>query len=200
MPEYVSEALSLFAESHETMKKRSSEKSNLAGISGDHEDPNVIAFGVGRKHKEADLPRVIGLWSPDNLLSVSESDFDCPDLPKNCRMLGIMVFGFAIELPNKEDRLQVLQRNLYCHPLKWVLLGKKIESVFYRRKVRHVAFSAGSSQETDNYLAQLIESFRGGSHKRSFRRCVVIRHNIPNSLDNQASFKLKASRWKLFGH
>ena len=67
MLEYVSEALSLFAESYETKKKRGSDKSNLAGISGDHEDANVIALRISGKHKEADSLRVIFLWSPDNL-------------------------------------------------------------------------------------------------------------------------------------
>jgi hypothetical protein len=40
---------SLFPESHET-KRNSSDKSNLAGISGDHEDANVIALGISGKH------------------------------------------------------------------------------------------------------------------------------------------------------
>jgi hypothetical protein len=126
--------LSLFAESYETKKKRGSDKSNLAGISGNHEDANVIALRISGINKEADSLRVITLWSPDNLLSVSESDFDCPGVPRNCRMLGFMRFGFAIELPNKEDRLQVLQLNAYCRPLKWVLLGKKIERVSSEEK------------------------------------------------------------------
>jgi len=68
---------SLFPESHET-KGNSSDKSNLAGIFGDHEDANVIALGISGKQKKAESLRAISLCSPDNLFSIDESHFDFP--------------------------------------------------------------------------------------------------------------------------
>jgi hypothetical protein len=72
MSEYVSEACSLFAELHETMRNNL-DKSNLAGIPVDHVDANVIALGIGGIQKEADWLRVISLCSPDYLFSIGES-------------------------------------------------------------------------------------------------------------------------------
>ena len=79
LPEYVSEALSLFVESQE-LGKWSSDKSNLVSVSSDHEDANVVALGISRKHKEADSLRIISLWSPHNLFPIREGHFDgsCP--------------------------------------------------------------------------------------------------------------------------
>jgi hypothetical protein len=45
---------------HDTMTNRS-DKFNLAGISGDHEDANVIAPGISGKQKETKSLRVISL-------------------------------------------------------------------------------------------------------------------------------------------
>src|ERR1039458_4757252 len=121
MPERVSEDGASFLK--RTNKGGPLDKSDLAGVFGDHKDANVIALGVSRIHKEADSLRVISLRSPDDLFSISEAHLDCPAIQGCAQMQGIVVFGFGSELPHEENRLQVLHRNLYFLPLKWVLLG-----------------------------------------------------------------------------
>jgi len=83
-------------------------------------------------------------------------------------MQGIMVLGVAGELPHKEHRLEVLHRNLSLLPLKWVLLGKKIERLLQGGKVVDIALQALPFEETDNYLAQVIESLGRDFHEPSF--------------------------------
>ena len=185
MTEYVSEACSPFAELHETTRN-SLDKSNLAGISVDHEDANVIALGISGIQKEADSLRVISFCSPDYLFSIGESQLDCPAVGGYVRMQGSMVLGVAGELPHKEHCLEVLHRNLYFLSLKWVFLRKKIERLLQARKVVDIALQAVPIEEADNYLAQVIESLGRDFHEPSFRRGVVILYQIarttkPNS-------------------
>jgi hypothetical protein len=126
---------------HET-KRDSSDKSNLAGISGDHEYANVIALGISGKHEKTDSIRVISDWSSDNLLSIGESHFDCPAVLGCVRKQEIMVFADATELPHKENRFEVPQLDLYSGPVKGVILGKQIERVLRCRKLADVALDA----------------------------------------------------------
>src|SRR5208337_3664832 len=141
MPEYVSEARSLFPEWHE-IKRNSSDKSNLAGILGDHEDANVITPGIRGKHKKAEFLGFITFCSPDNLFSIRESHFDFPAVHGSVRTRGFMVLGLATEVPHKVNRLEVLHLNSYFLPLKWVFLGKKIERLLQWRKIVNVALNA----------------------------------------------------------
>jgi hypothetical protein len=157
------------------------DKSNLAGISGDYVDANVIAPGISGVQKEADSLRVISLCSPNYLFSIGESHFDSPAVGGYVRRLGTMVLGVAGELPHKENCLEVLHRNLSFLPLEWVLLGKKIERLFQGRKVVDIALNAVPIEEADNYLAQVIQSFGTRSHERSFHRCVVILYQIAST-------------------
>ena len=108
---------SLIPEWHE-IKRNSSDKFNLAGVFGDYEDANVIALGISGIQKEADWLQAMPLCSPDNLFSVGESHFDGPTAHGCACMKGIMVFGIASELPYKENRLEVFQRNLYFLPFR----------------------------------------------------------------------------------
>ena len=123
---------------HET-KRDSSDKSNLAGISGDHEYANVIALGISGKHEKTDSIRVISDWSSDNLLSIGESHFDCPAVLGCVRKQEIMAFVDAIELPRKENRFEIPQLNPHSEPVKRVTLGKQIERVLRCRKPADVA-------------------------------------------------------------